>query len=152
MKSTGFKDNNLDNFPVSEDRMFIGQISSSPAVGKMFARRSEYLSVVKEFKEAVKFHGLLNKSNNSNSILVLRSNTYIEIVERKNSVFLSVSFKGDKAGFSGFTDSKGIGYEKFLESYKRQPSILVALICEETSEETFFLGVKNVRITTLKVQ
>ncbi|AIQ34040.1 hypothetical protein [Paenibacillus sp. FSL R5-0345] len=149
MKTTRSIDNKGDNFPVSENQMFIGQIASSPAVGKIFAKRTEYLSVVKEFKEAIEFLGLSNQRKNSTAILILKSNTYIEIVEREDCIFLNVSFKGDKAGFSGLTDTKGFGYRKFLESYKRQPSIMVALICEETNEETLFLGVKNVKLTTL---
>jgi len=149
MKTRRLIDNKGDNFPVSENQMFIGQIASFPAVGKIFARRSEYLSVVKEFKEVVKIHPLLNKSNNPDHIHDLKSNIYIEIVEREDCVFLNVSFKGDKAGFSGLTDTKGFGFEKFLESYKQQSPFLVSLICNETNEETLIFGIKNVRITTL---
>lgn len=151
MKTTRIIGNKVENFPVSENQIFIGEITGSPAVGKIFAKRMEYLSVVEEIKEAVKYKELFNQTKNSTAILVLKGYIEVEIVEKEKHVFISVCFerKPDNAGFSGLTDKKGIGYTKFIESYNRQVPVLVSLICYETHEETLIIGAKNVRLTIL---
>ncbi|WP_152394755.1 hypothetical protein [Paenibacillus guangzhouensis] len=151
MKTTRLINNKSDNFSVSENLMFIGEMLHSPVVGKMFSSRTEYLSVAKEITEAVEFLGLSNQSKKSTAILVLKGNIEVDIVEREDCIFMSVWFKGkpDKAGFSGLTDTKGIGYAKFIEKYNKQFPIVLSLMCNETKEETLIFGVKNVRLTTL---
>jgi len=152
MTNTRLTVNKSDIFPANENQIFVGKISSSPAVGKMFAKRTEYLMVVEEVKKAIEFLGLSNPNKyKTTAILVLKGHVEVEIAEREECVFLSVCFKGDKAttGFLGLTDIKGIGYTKFLESYKEQSPILISLICNETHEETLIFGVKNVRVAKL---
>ncbi|CAM3060924.1 hypothetical protein PASE110613_14975 [Paenibacillus sediminis] len=140
-----------DYFPVSENDLFIGQTSTYPVVGKLFVNKTEYLSVAKEITEAVEFLGLSNQSKKSTAILVLKGNIEVDIVEREDCIFMSVWFKGkpDKAGFSGLTDTKGIGYAKIIEKYKKKFPIVLSLMCNETKEETLIFGVKNVGLTTL---
>ncbi|MCR8659310.1 hypothetical protein [Paenibacillus endoradicis] len=146
MKTTSLIENKGDNFPVSENHIFIGVISSSPTVGKMFAKRTEYLSVVKEVKKVVGSLAMLNESKKSTVIIPLKGNIAVDIVEREDCIFLNVCFNGktNNVGFAGLTDTKGIGYKKFLGKYKKQIPIMLILHCNETHEETLiFLREEN---------
>lgn len=138
-------------FQNSMDQIFIGEMSVGPVVGKFFAKRESYLLAMEQIKESVEFLGLFNKSRNTTFIAILKGQLEVDIVEREDCIFLSFWFKGrsDIAGFSGLTDTKGFGYERFLEKYKEKPGVLLSLVCSETNEETIVSGIKKVRLQTL---
>ena len=143
------KNSNLSFF--NGDQMFIGEISKTPAVGKLFAKRKDYLVAVQQVRESGEFLGLTNENGSLTTLNLLAAQTEVDIVERENCVFLSVWLKGRKVttGFFGLTDTKGLGFYSFLEGYRQNPSILISLICNETNEETFVLGIKKVNLNTL---
>lgn len=144
------KKNSSLNF-FNGDQMFIGEISKTPAVGKIFTRRKDYLMAVQQVRESGEFLGLTNEHRSLTTLKLLTGQTEVDIVEREDCVFLSVWLKGRKdiTGFSGLTDTKGLGFYSFLVGYKRNPSILISLICNETNEETLVLGIKKVNLKTL---
>ncbi|MBE1446090.1 hypothetical protein [Paenibacillus sp. OAS669] len=135
----------------NEDQIFIGEILSSPAIGKMFSKKSDYLSCINEFKKSIKYFGLANQNKNTTAIFVLKGHVEVEIIEKEDCVFINVTFINNNtiSGFLGLTDTKGFGFEKFNECYKQKPHVLVSLICNESQEETLIFGVNNVKLTTL---
>ncbi|WP_433922850.1 hypothetical protein [Paenibacillus taichungensis] len=55
------KENSNLNFS-NGDQMFIGEISKTPAVGKIFAKRKVYLVAVEQVRESGEFLGLTNEN------------------------------------------------------------------------------------------
>ncbi|GGG15395.1 hypothetical protein [Paenibacillus aceti] len=132
-----------------ENQIFIGQIGFSPAIGKAFTTRTEYLSIVNQVIESKSFLGLSNQTKNSSVNFLLTSQ--VEIIEKEDCISLNFSFiaKSKIIGFAGLTDTKGSGYEKFLESYDEKKPILVSLICMETGEEMQLLCLQKPKLTIL---
>ncbi|MBP1965183.1 hypothetical protein [Paenibacillus aceris] len=150
-KKLGIGNNTL--LPVSENKIFIGQISNFAVIGRVLCKRKRYLMDIKRIKQVVKMMELTSISTDKISrVALLNRNTELEIIEKEDCVSIDVKFKenGLQTGFGGLTDSKGIGFQRFLNQYKLQKSILIVLICEETGEEFHINGFFNTELRTLK--
>lgn len=108
----------------------------------------EEINRIKQVVKIMEFGGESTKK--ISRVVLLNRNTKVEIKEKADCVSIDVKFKenGLQTGFRGLADTKGIGFQMFLEQYKLQKNIMIVLICEETGEEFQINGFFNIELRT----